>query len=181
MSGWVLWLAAASAAAPDLTSSELEEVTKGEVVVRFSEDATQAVGAVDITASRDRVMKALLDFDYRVKHASILKSAEVYASEDRSLSVKFEAGILGFTGTWHAVYQWDEGNTRCSYRLDPTRENSLESISGDFVLTPIEGGTRVIHHSDGKPGSMYPTWLIRRASRTSTERLLKSVRDRAQE
>ena len=94
MSGWVLWLAVASAA-PDLTSSELEEVTKGEVVVRFSEDATQAVGAIDIAAPRERVLKALLDFDYRVKHGSILKSAEVYARKDRSLSVKFEAGILG--------------------------------------------------------------------------------------
>jgi hypothetical protein len=180
MSPWILFLAAAWAT-PDLTSSELEEVTKGEVVVRLSEDATQAVGAVDIAAPRDRVLEALLDFDYRVKHASILKTAEVYARADHSVSVKFEAGILGFTGAWHSIYEWDEANTRCSYRLDPARENSLESMRGDFVLTAIEGGTRVTHHSAGKPGSMYPTWLIRRASKTSTARMLESLRNRAQE
>lgn len=153
----------------------------GEVVVRLSDDATQAVGAVDIAAPPDRVMEALLDFDYRVKHAAILRNAEVYAKADRSVSVQFEAGMLGFTGSWHAIYEWDETNTKCTYGLDPARENSLESMTGDYVLTAIDGGTRVTHHSDGKPGSMYPTWLIRRASQSSTERMLDSLRDRAQD
>jgi len=180
LSSFLLWLAVAWAA-PELTPSDLEAVNNGEVVVRLSDDGTQAVGAVDIATPPDRVMEALLDFDYRVKHAAILKKADVYAKADRTVSVQFLAGILGFTGSWHAIYQWDEANTKCSYGLDPARDNSLESMSGDYVFTAIDGGTRVTHHSDGKPGSMYPAWLIRRASKSSTERMLESLRARAQD
>lgn len=180
MSLFLLWTTMAWAA-PQLTPADLSDVTKGEVVVLLSEDATEAVGAVDIAAPRDRVMEAIVDFDYRVKHAAILKSAAVYAESDRTISVQFEAGILGFTGSWHAIYKWDEANSRCTFSLDPARANSLDSMSGDYVLTAIEGGTRVTHHSVGKASSAYPTWLIRRASRSSTERMLDSLRSRAQD
>lgn len=180
MSTFLLWLAIALAA-PELSPADLESVKQGEVVVRLSDDGSQAIGAVDIAAPADQVMEAVLDFDYRVKHAAILKKADVYSRAERTVSVQFLAGILGFTGSWHAIYRWDEANTRCTYGLDPARKNSLESMTGDYVFTAIEDGTRVTHHSDGKPGASYPAWLIRRASRSSTERMLGSLRDRAQE
>ncbi len=164
---------------PELGPADLARVAEGEVVVVLSDDGAQSIAAVDIAAPPARVMEAILDFQHRVESSSMIKQAEVYERHEDRVSVKFKAGLMGFTGTWHTVYKWDSDVGPCTYELDTARENSLEKMAGAYELQPTDGGTRLVVTTVSVPGGVYPAWLIKSAGRSSTLRMLEGLRTRA--
>ncbi|MCB9699123.1 MAG: SRPBCC family protein [Alphaproteobacteria bacterium] len=176
---FLLCSAIVHAAGLELSAQDLERVDRGEVVVLMSDDGTESLSAVEIAAPPGAVFEAILDFSDRVERSSMLKRAEVYARGERSVSVKFEAGLMGFTGTWHSVYAWDEGRTTCTFDLDDARDNSLTKMEGRYDLEPVDGGTRMVIRTASAPGGAYPKWLIRSAGRNSSENMLLGLRERA--
>jgi ribosome-associated toxin RatA of RatAB toxin-antitoxin module len=177
----IVWLMSAIvlAAGLELSANDLEQAASGQVIVVMSDDGSESVSAVHIAAPPDRVFDAILDFSDRVERSSMLRRAEVYARSETSVSVEFEAGLMGFTGAWHSVYTWDEKRTTCTYELDATRDNSLTEMEGRYDLEPVDGGTRLIIRTTSVPGNQIPAWLVRSAGRSATKKMLVGLRERA--
>ena len=180
VSALLSWVVAAWGS-PQLSPAETGQLEQGEIVVRVAAGGEESIAAIDIAAPPREVLAAALDFEYRVDHSSILRRASIYDQGDRSVSVRFEAGMMGFSGTWHAVYRWDADGMRIAYALDPAKDNGLEAMSGTYTLQQIGEGTRVVVESRSRVGGAYPKWLVRSAGKSSTRRMLESLRARAEQ
>lgn len=178
----LVWMALALGASPlevNLTPAEQAQLTAGDVVVRYPTDTGLIVGAVDIPASREQIMKTVMDFDARVKSVGAIEAIETYAPETdpKGLGAKFTLSVLGSEIVYYIRYDIDaEG---CNFELDKERENGIVDTKGGYWTYPAGEKIRLVYWSTTDTGRSVPGFIKNGLSVRSFRNQLSSMRDLA--
>lgn len=159
----VSWfVAVAWAATPlqvQLTEKEEASLAAGEVVVRSPTDTGLVVGAVHIPATREQVMKAVMDFDAREESVGAIDAIEVYApaTDPAGLGAKFTLSVLGTEIIYYLRYDLDPAGV--NFALDKTRENGITDSTGGYWTYPVDDGIRLVYWSRTDTGRWVPGFV----------------------
>lgn len=190
--GWLLALIAPvlTAAIPlqpppplALTAEEEAELAAGEIVIRMdrgSETGGGAIGVVDVEATPEAALAALMDLGARVGEVGGLKAVETYLDEPGRLGVRWELKVLTFPVVFHNLYTIDQSRGWVRYSLDPSRENGLAAVEGSYQVYPVPGGARIVYHSETDSGRPVPQWVKRWLATGALKEQLRGVERRAE-
>lgn len=166
---------------PAFTAEEEALLAGGEVVLRRGQAADEAtVVAVDVAADPDTTFAAVMDLEARAGEVSALKEASVYLDEPGRKAARFVMGIAGLTVTFHTLYQVDAAGRWCTYSLDPSRENGLDSAAGSYQVLASAGGSRIVYVAQAS-GQGEPGWLRRHLQEKGSRALLGGIKARAEQ
>lgn len=104
----------------------------------------RATETTTIAAPADVVLATLLDFPRYPEWAKNLKSVEVLATDEdgRATRVRFRAAGFGRSTSYTLTYDHGTPNV-LSWVL--SEGDIMRKLDGDYVLSPVEGGTEVVY------------------------------------
>jgi hypothetical protein len=178
----LLWMALALGASPldvTLTDGEKAELAAGDVVVRYPTDSGLIVGAVDIAATREQIMKTVLDFDARVESVGAIEAIETYApaTDPKGLGAKFTLSILGSEIVYYIRYDIDDEG--CNFKLDKEKENGIVDTNGGYWTYPAGDKIRLVYWSTTDTGRSVPGFIKNGLSVRSFRNQLSSMKEMA--
>jgi hypothetical protein len=178
---WI-WTTVALAASPlnvQLTAAEEAQLVAGEVVVRHPTDTGLVVGAVEIPATREQVMKSVMDFDARVESVGAIESIETYApsTDPKGLGAKFTLSVLGSAIVYHIRYDIDDAGV--NFVLDTEKENGIAATNGGYWTYPSGAKTRLIYWSTTDTGRNVPGFIRNTLSVRSFHSQLSAMQTQA--
>jgi len=173
------WAMAALAASPldvTLTTAERAALDAGEVVVRTPTADGLVVGAVDIPASREQVMAAVMDFDAREQSVGAISSIDTYAppTDPAGLGARFTLSVLGTEVVYHIRYDVEEQG--CNFTLDKQQENGIVDSSGGYWTYPDGDEVRLLYWSKTDTGRSIPRFIRNTLSVRSFRSQLDAMR-----
>ena len=178
----LLWMALALGASPlevNLTEAEKAQLSAGDVVVRYPTDSGLVVGAIDIPASREQVMKTVMDFDARVKSVGAIDAIETYApaTDPKGLGAKFTLSIVGTEIVYYIRY--DVADEGVNFALDKEQTNDLVDSSGGYWTYPEGDEIRLVYWSKTDTGRSIPRFIRNTLSVRSFRNQLTSMKELA--
>lgn len=180
--GW-LGLALAAPAAVQPSSAELEQLSRGAVVVRPAPDSTgEMIGIVDLPgASAEDAWRVIFDWDMRVESVGAITAVTQYApeSDPGGLGVTFELSVLGNAITYHLRYTVDRAGGWCSFTLDPQREHDIAGTHGSYQISQLPDGIRLIYRSRTDAGRAIPGFVRKWVATSSIRDQLAEMQRRA--
>lgn len=172
------WSAPPPAPAP--TAEEAAALARGEVTVRVLEDGG-TMAMVEVAASPERTLAAVLDFQARVGDIGSLHEAQVYLDEPTRKGVRWQLRIAGVSVTFHTLYQVDPAGRWTSFVLDTSRDNDIDDTQGIYQVVDLGGGrSRLVYTTRASSEAKAPGWVRRMLQQKATRSLLAGMRDRAQ-
>lgn len=178
----LLWMALALGASPlevNLTEAEKAQLSAGDVVVRYPTDSGLVVGAIDISASREQVMKTVMDFDARVKSVGAIDAIETYApaTDPKGLGAKFTLSIVGTEIIYYIRYDIDDEG--CNFKLDKEKENGIVDTNGGYWTYPAGDKIRLVYWSTTDTGRSVPGFIRNGLTVRSFRNQLTAMRELA--
>jgi len=178
----LLWATVALAATPldvTLTPEEVASLDAGQVVVRAPTSDGLVVGAVDIPATREQVMAAVMDFDARVQSVGAISAIDVYApaTDPAGLGAKFTLSVLGTEIIYFIRY--DVVSEGCNFVLDKSQENGIVDSHGGYWTYPDGDEIRLLYWSKTDTGRSIPRFIRNTLSVRSFKGQLQSMRELA--
>lgn len=178
----LFWMTLALAAKPldvHLTEAEQAQLAAGEVVVRSPTDSGLIVGAVDIPATREQIMKSVMDFDARVESVGAISAIDEYAprTDPKGLGARFTLSVLGTEVVYHIRYDLaDEG---VNFVLDKERENDIVDTHGGYWTYPAGDRVRLVYWSATDTGRSIPGFIRNSLSVRSFRNQLEAMKQQA--
>ena len=144
------WIAVALAGpVPMVEASTAEEslLTAGQVAVRFEDDGS-IIAIVDVSASPEATLDAVLDLPARAGDIESLEKVELYKpTTQTSLHAKYFTSLMGLEAIFHIEYSIDRGEGYTEYRLDKSQDNDLNDSHGSYQVYEHGSGTRLVYRS----------------------------------
>lgn len=165
--------------APTLTAAEEARLAKGDVVVRYGGDASQTLAVVDIAASPDKVMAAVMDLPARVDDIGALSAVELYNRKGDDVSAKWTMSIAMVSVVFHIEYDCELSAKWCMYTLDDDKDNDLSSSNGSYHAVPHGSGSRLIYRTDSVAAGA-PEWVRKKLADSSASEMLGGMKTRAE-
>jgi carbon monoxide dehydrogenase subunit G len=110
--------------------------------------ADRTEGSTDIAATPAKVMAVITDFEAYPQWATGVKGARVLDrdAKGRATSVAYEISQSGVGANYTLAYEYGGRGRRLSWT---TVEASgvVKDIEGEYLLEPVEGGTRVTYRT----------------------------------
>lgn len=141
--------------------------------------ADQATQTMEIAASPDRVLAALLDLDAYPTWARDLKGVTIESVDDqgRGREVTFRAAAMGRSTSYTLRYSYDEDPHRMSWEL--VRGDIARRIDGSYTLEPVPDApdrTRVTYDLTVELIVPLPGFVKRRAEFKVVHAALRELR-----
>ena len=179
-----LWSVVAGATPPPpapvtLTEGEQAALRKGGVVVRYGGDERQTLAVVDVAASPDQTIQAVMDLPARVSDIGSLSAVELYAQQGEDVSARWTMSIAMVSVVFHIRYDCDMANHWCVYRLDPSKDNDIESSNGSYQAYALASGTRLVYRTDSIAAGA-PEWVRKRLADNAAKEMLGGMKTRAE-
>ena len=163
-----------------LSASESAAVAVGEVAVRYGGDARQTVAVVDIKATPDAVMKAVMDLPARVRDIGSLSAVDVYERSGAQVKAKWTMSVAMVKVEFHIAYDCELQRGWCVYSLDDSRDNDIESSNGSYQAYAHGEGTRLVYRTDSLAAGA-PEWVRKRLADSSAKEMLRGMKARAED
>jgi hypothetical protein len=183
---FLLWLLAALPAPPalTLTPEERAALDRDEIVVRSDlsdPSGGSVIGVVEIAASPERTLAAVLDLAPRVNEISGLKGLQEYGRGENWVGARWEVKLLATSVVFHMRYEYDPAQGVVHYALDTSQTpNDIVRAEGSYHLLPTPGGTRIVYRSSTDSGRAVPTWVKRWLASEGLTQQLGGIRKRAE-
>jgi len=162
-------------------AEELAQLQAGQVVVRYGGSSGETVAFVDVAASPDKVMQAVLDLPPRKKEVSGLKVLEIYRREPGLTGARWEAGMGPYTLSFHVLYEYDLAAGWCVYSLDTSKPNDLNSTAGSYqAYATSPGHSRLVYRAKADASSPLPDWAKKRVAYSSAVEMVGGMKRRAE-
>ena len=151
----------------------------GEAVVRAPTADGLVVGAVDIPATRQQVMAAVMDFDARVQSVGAISAIDVYApaTDPKGLGTKFTLSVLGTEIVYFIRY--DVADEGVNFVLDKEQTNDLVDSSGGYWTYPEGDEIRLVYWSKTDTGRSIPRFIRNTLSVRSFRNQLTAMKELA--
>ncbi len=163
-----------------LDADERAALAAGDVVVRFP-DSGETVGVIDVAASPDQVVDAVLDLGARVDEVGLLRSLEVYRDEGDVRGGRYVGGLFGIEAAIHVLYECDRAQGWCVFSLDEAYESSVDSAEGSYQAYAVGDGTRLVFRTTAGQGLPVPDFLRHKVQAGSVGEQLRGIARRAEE
>lgn len=160
-----------------LTAEEEATLDKGELVFRNT-GSGESITIIDVSASPERVMAAVMDLGPRVNDVSSLLAFEEYQDAPGRKAARWELGASVYSATFHVLYEYDVAKGWCVFTLDTSKENDIQSTDGSYQVYAHDGGTRLVYRS-AQQNSILPSWLMQRFAREGATEMLTGMKRRA--
>ena len=176
----------APANAPGLSSDQLQQLDRGEVVLLdvlppggAGKPGQGGTAITLVRASPDAVWRVLVDYrGHRGLYPRIVGAEVLEANHEHAL-VRYVLGVGPLSFGFHVNNHADAARRRLEWRLDQARPNDLFQDSwGYWQIEPRGRGVVLTHALAAR--TVLPAFLIRGAERESLVGILKAVRDRAE-
>ncbi len=166
---------------PELVIKPDEQVVldQGKVVVRVPGGHRPTMAIVDVKATPDAAMAAVLDLRVRVNEIGGLKSVEVYEESEGALGAKWTMGVAVFSAVFHIRYEYDKSAGWCTYDLDPRYPNELNKSRGSYHVYAVPTGSRIVYRSSSAIDGA-PDWIKKRLAQSSAREMLTGMKTRAE-
>ena len=161
------------------TDAEKASLDAGEAVVRTPTADGLVVGAVDIPATRQQVMAAVMDFDARVESVGAISAIDVYApaTDPKGLGTKFTLSVLGTEIVYYIRYDIDDEG--CNFKLDKDKENGIVDTNGGYWTYPAGDKIRLVYWSTTDTGRSVPGFIRNGLTVRSFRNQLTAMRELA--
>jgi hypothetical protein len=141
--------------------------------------ADQATQTMEIAASAERILAAILDFDAYPTWARDLKGVTIEAldEEGRGREVTFRAAAMGRSTSYTLRYAYAEDPTRIEWEL--VRGDIMRRLDGSYRLEPVPGApdrTLVTYHLAVDLVVPLPGFVKRRAESKIIHTALRELR-----
>ncbi len=164
-----------------LSTAEEAVLAKGEVAIRYAPppgDGTLAV--VDVAATPEATMDAVLDLQARVSDIGALKKVDIYEQNASRIGATWELGIAVYTITFSIAYDVDRTAGWCSYTLDGSKENDIGFSEGSYQVYPQGSGTRLVYRAAADADQKGPEWIRKKLAYDSASEMLGGMKRRAE-
>lgn len=164
-----------------VTLSDAEEavVARGEVMVRYGGDARQTLAVVDVAATPDATIQAVMDLPARVEDIGSLSAVELYGRQGDDISARWTMSIAMVSVVFHIAYDCELARHWCVYSLDPAKKNDIESSNGSYQAYAHGSGTRLVYRTDSI-ASGAPEWVRKRLADSAAKEMLGGMKTRAE-
>ena len=167
-------------APPPLALSSDQEATldAGDVVVLFPEGG-ETVGVIDVSATPDEVVDAVLDLEARVDEVALLRTLTLYRDEGDVRGGLYVGGMLGIHANIHVLYQCDRTQGWCVFSLDDAYESSVDSAEGSYQAYAVSGATRLVFRTTAGSDLPVPSFVRHKVQSASVSEQLEGIAGRA--
>jgi carbon monoxide dehydrogenase subunit G len=143
--------------------------------------AEQTEGTIEIEARPEEIMAVIAEFEAYPEWAGV-KSAEVVSRGDdgRGTEVAFEVSASGMAASYALAYTYLPGDTGISW-ASTRAEGAVRDITGEYVLEPIDGETRVTYRLGVELAMPVPGFLRRQAEKRIVHSALEGLKRRVEE
>jgi len=162
-----------------LSTEEAAVVTMGNVMVRYGGDARQTVAVVDIAATPDTVMAAVMDLPARVRDIDALTAVDIYSTSGAQVKAKWTMSFAMIDVNFHIAYDCAMSAGWCVYTLDDSRENDPESSNGSYQAYVHGEGTRLVYRTDSLAAGA-PEWVRKKLAGSAAKEMLGGMKARAE-
>ena len=135
--------------------------------------------SLPISASREAIYPILKAMDKYPEFMSDLVSVDVLERSADTTVTKWVSNVDGRIIQWTEQDVFDEANFHIAYRQIA---GDLKKFEGEWILTPVEGGTEIkltVDFEFGIPmiaGLLNP--ILKKKVKTNSENMLKAIKDR---
>ncbi len=144
------------AAPAPLAEASVEEealLAQGQVAVRFTEEGS-IIAWVDVAASPEDTLEAVLDIPARAADIASLEKVELYKeTTETAIYAKYFTSLLGLDAVFHIEYAVDRSEGYAEYKLDHTQDNDLGDSWGSYQVYEHGSGTRMVYRSTVEGGA----------------------------
>lgn len=163
---------------PSMTAEEEATLAAGGIVTH-SANPDDIVAYIDVAASTDDTLDAILDLPARAGDIDGLESVTLYLDEPTRKGAHYEMSILGMSAELYVIYTIQRSEGFTAYDLDPTKESSLSSSKGSYQVYEVGDKTRIRYVVDTTGGNA-PTWIKKALLGGSMPEQLEGMRARAE-
>lgn len=163
---------------PVATDAERAALRTGEIVVRVEDDGW-TYAWVQVDATPDRILDAVLDFHARAGDVAAIKEVEVYLDQGDTRGVRWDLSMAGVKVRFHTLYQIDRAALRTTYVLDESRENDLGDTVGAYTVLSGEGQPSTLVYQ-ARSDSKAPDWVRKLLTQRSSRAMLGGMKARAE-
>lgn len=147
----------------------------------------RAEGTIEIHAPVETVWDTVIDFDARVDESWMIQSVTIYDEQHTGAHLhrgaRWDLNILGVRVIYSTRYVGDRSQGTIRWMLDGTKENDIESGSGEYVISPVPGdptSSRVVYTFAIASDQDVAGALRRRLTTKGVRRTLEQIRTRAE-
>ncbi|MBP2664353.1 MAG: hypothetical protein H6Q71_2301 [Firmicutes bacterium] len=132
-----------------------------------------------VNADRSQIYPILKDMEKYPEFMADLVSVEVIERKDDTTITKWVSNVDGRIIKWTELDNFDDTNMHISYKQT---EGDLKKFQGEWILTPIEGGTEIkltVDFEFGIPmiaGLLNP--ILKRKVRDNSMNMLTAIKER---
>lgn len=134
-----------------------------------------------IKAERENIYPIIKDMEKYPQFMKDLVSVEVIERTDCTTVTKWVSNVDGRSIRWTEQDVFDDENMHITYRQT---DGDLKKFEGEWILTPVNGGTQIkltVDFEFGIPmiaGLLNP--ILKKKVRENSQNMLAAVRDRVQ-
>lgn len=167
---------------PELSAEETALLAERGVVIRqeTSETGAVTVAIVDVRATPEATLDAVLDLEPRKDEVSNISDVTVYLDTPERKGVTFDLSVMGVAVRFHTLYEIDRSGLITRYALDPSREHDVVKAEGYYQCFKTSEGTRLVYSGASDSGRRVPAWLKRWMANNALEDQVRGIRDRAE-
>lgn len=135
--------------------------------------------ALPVNAERDQIYPILKDMEKYPEFMADLVSVEVIERKDNTTISKWVSNVDGRIIKWTELDTFDDINMHISYKQT---EGDLKRFEGEWILTPVTGGTEIkltVDFEFGIPmiaGLLNP--ILKRKVRDNSMNMLSAIKER---
>jgi hypothetical protein len=149
-------LSLALAAPAPLAEAGAEEesvLAQGLVAVRFTDEGS-IIAWVDVAATPEATLDAVLDIPARAGDIDSLERVELYKeTTETAIYAKYFTSLLGIEAVFHIEYTVDRDEGYAEYKLDHAQDNDLGDSWGSYQVYEHGSGTRMVYRSTVEGGA----------------------------
>ena len=162
-----------------VTAEESATLEGGSVVFRYS-PADISIGIIDISATPDQVIAAVMDLPPRVDEIGPLLSLTPYeVSGAERYGAEWQLGASVYSATFHVIYDCDLSAGWCVYSLDDSQDNDLQSTEGSYQVYAHGSGCRLVYRSKSQ-STILPDFLMKKFAADGAIELLTGIQRRSE-
>ncbi len=150
---------------------------KGVVLLDQGREDGMTEGLILFDQPMDRIWHLLSQGERQTEYRPELKNVHVIENSPGYSLDEHELRIMFISLVYRLRFDFDRGQSRIAWSLDPDFENDVDHISGNWYLFPIEDGrTLGLFGTRVRVGPALPGWLQNSVSRKKIPETLKRCR-----
>lgn len=171
--------ASAASTLAGLDPEALEELTRrGVVLLDRDSDDGDIEALVVFSKSVDQTWELLSQVDRQGEYSPELKKVLTIEKGENHVIEQHQLKVMFVKLTYRIHFELDRDQGHIHWELDPTFDNDVEEVSGDWWLFEMEnGGTLGLFGATVHMGGALPHWLEETISRKKIPENLRRTRD----